>query len=76
MRTVKQSAEYPYDFADFNIVVEFNEGETVKEVSVDLLNDENVEGPEYLKVMLLNPSEGIIGNISEAIVHIRNDDSK
>ena len=40
------------------------------------MNDNNVEEAEFLKIELVQPTEGVFGDITEARIDIFDDDSK
>ena len=75
--SVRQSASDPTDFALIeSITVQFEPGVNRRTVDIFFLNDRVVENDEILKIILLNPKEGILGDLKEATVGIIDDDCK
>lgn len=74
LSTVDGTADGESDFAGTNVTVTFGPGATSKTVPIRLLRDDLVEGDETFGVELGNPDGGQLGNLTEAIVTIEDDD--
>ncbi|MBI5383215.1 MAG: hypothetical protein HZA90_00865 [Verrucomicrobia bacterium] len=73
--TVNGTAQAGSDFVSTMTVLSFADGETNKPISVQVLDDQAVEGDENFQVRLVDPSPGaVLGTPSSATVTIVDDD--
>ncbi|XP_047139693.1 adhesion G-protein coupled receptor V1 isoform X1 [Hydra vulgaris] len=74
-KTVPLSATPGSDYLDISGVLVFESGITRKEISIQIFSDLIPELKETFKVVLFNASNGILGNLTEIVVEIpENDD--
>ena len=64
------------DYTSISEIVNFQSGETLKNVSITILDDLYVEGTEYF-ILKIESMEGVVTfSVSEAVVAIQDDDGK
>lgn len=70
LNTTDGSATAGLDYTTTNTTVSFAAGETTKTVNVPVLGDAATEPPETVNLNLSNPVNGILGNVTTAILTI------
>ena len=64
------------DYISISEIVNFQSGETLKNVPITILDDSYVEGTEYFILKIESMEGDVIYSISEAVVAIQDDDGK
>ena len=64
------------DYISISEMVNFQSGETIKNVSITILDDSYVEGTEYFILKIESMEGDVTYSISEAVVAIQDDDGK
>ncbi|MBK7997668.1 MAG: putative Ig domain-containing protein [Verrucomicrobia bacterium] len=74
LSTIDDTAEADADFGGTNVTVTFGPGVSSRTVPIRILRDEVVEGDEAFGIELSNPDGGQLGNLTEAVVTLVDDD--
>ena len=64
------------DYISISEIVNFQSGETLKNVPITILDDSYVEGTEYFILKIESMEGDVTFSISEAVVAIQDDDGK
>ena len=64
------------DYVSINQIVNFQSGETLKNITITILDDSYVEGMEYFILKIESMEGDVIFSVSEAVVVIQDDDGK
>lgn len=72
--TAPGSASDPGDFTGLTTTVNFADGESSEDFTVDIVGDDTPEGPETFAAVLSDPIGGTLGSRTTATVTIQDDD--
>ena len=64
------------DYISINEIVNFQSGETFKNITITILDDTYVEGTEYFILKIESMEGDVTFSVSEAVVAIEDDDGK